>query len=57
MVVPVRDLSTHCPVGCRIHRLHFGRNGRSPTHTNKCPGYDTEQSDSEVPVILELWRM
>ena len=21
---------------------------------NKCPGYDTEQSDGEVPVILEL---
>ena len=22
-----------------------------------CPGYDTKQSDSEVPVMLELWRM
>ena len=24
---------------------------------NKCPEYDTKQSDGEAPVILELWRM
>ena len=24
---------------------------------NKCPGYDIEQSNGEVPVMLELWRM
>ena len=24
---------------------------------NECPGYETKQSDGEVPVILELWRM
>ena len=24
---------------------------------NKCPGYDTKQSDGEVPVMLELWEM
>ena len=24
---------------------------------NECPGYDTKQSDGEVPVMLELWRM
>ena len=24
---------------------------------NKCPEYDTKQSDGEVPVMLELWRM
>ena len=24
---------------------------------NECPGYDTKQSDSEVPVMLELWGM
>ena len=23
----------------------------------QCPGYDTKQSDGEVPVILELWGM
>ena len=36
-----------CPVswGCRIHQLQ------------ECPGYDTEQSDGEVPVMLELWGM
>ena len=25
--------------------------------TNECPGYDTKQSDGEVPVVLELWGM
>ena len=25
--------------------------------SNECPGYDTKQSDGQVPVILELWRM
>ena len=25
--------------------------------TNECPTYDTEQSDGEVPVMLELWGM
>ena len=24
---------------------------------NECPGYDTKQSDGEVPVMLELWGM
>ena len=24
---------------------------------NGCPEYDTKQSDSETPVMLELWRM
>ena len=28
---------------------------RSPT--NECPGYDTKQSDGEVPMMLELWGM
>ena len=23
----------------------------------ECPGYDTKQSDGEVPVMLELWGM
>ena len=27
------------------------------TPTNSCPGYDTKQSDGEVPVMLELWGM
>ena len=25
--------------------------------TNKCPEYDTKQSDGEAPVMLELWGM
>ena len=28
---------------------------RSPP--NECPGYDTKQSDGEVPAVLELWGM
>ena len=45
----------YCPVGwgCRIHRLHVYRGVRPPT--NECPGYDTKQSDGEVPAVLELW--
>ena len=45
-----------CPVGwgCRIHQLHLCRGVRPP---NECPGYDTKQSDGEVPVMLELWGM
>ena len=44
-----------CPVGWgyRIHRLLLCRGVRpSP---NECPGYDTKQSDGEVPATLELW--
>ena len=40
--------------GCRIYRLQLCR-GVRPLPANKCPGYDTKQSDGEVPVILELW--
>ena len=45
-----------CPVslGCRIHWLHLCRGVRPP---NECPGYDTKQSDGEVPAVLELWGM
>ena len=28
---------------------------RGKTPTNKCPGYDTKQSDCEALVMLELW--
>ena len=27
------------------------------TSANKCPAYDTKQSDGKVPVMLELWGM
>ena len=38
----------YCPVGlgCIIHQLLL-----------ECPGYDTKQSDVDVPVMLELWGM
>ena len=45
----------NCPVGwgCRIHWLLLCRGVRSPP--NECPGYDTKQSDGEIPAMLELW--
>ena len=27
------------------------------TTPNECSGYDTKQSDGEVPAVLELWGM
>ena len=49
----------NCPVGrgSRIHRLHLCRGVRHPHPPNGCPGYDTKQSDGEVPVMLLLWGM
>ena len=46
-----------CPVGWsrRIYRLQLCK-GVRPT-PNKCPGYDTKQSDYELPVMLELWAI
>ena len=46
-----------CPVswGCRIPWLLLC-SGVRPL-TKECPGYDTKQSDAEVPVMLELWGM
>ena len=56
LVYLVNGISTPCPVswGCRIHRLHLCR---GPTPPNKCPRYDTKQSDGEVPLTLDLWEM
>ena len=46
-----------CPIGlgCRIHPLLLCKGARPPT--KECPGYDTKQSDGEVPAVLELWGM
>ena len=30
---------------------------RGKTPTNECTGYETKQSDGEVPAVLELWGM
>ena len=51
----VKDLA--CPVGwcCRIQSC-TSVEGYEPT-LHDCPGYDTKQSDGEVPVMLELWEM
>ena len=40
--------------GCRILRLLLCRWLRP---SNKCHGYDTKQSDGEVPVMLDLLGM
>ena len=50
-------ISSTCPVGwgCRIHWLHLCRGVKPPP--NECPGYDTKQSDGEVPAVLELRGM
>ena len=55
--IMVRRRISSCPVGwgCRIHRLLLCRGVRPPP--NECPGYDTKQSDGEVPAMLELWGM
>ena len=42
--------------GYRIHQLQLCREVRPHSHI-ECPAYDTEQSDSKVPVMLELWGM
>ena len=41
--------------GCRLYRLLLCRGVRPPP--NGCPGYDTKQSDGEVPAMLELLGM
>ena len=33
----------------------FSAEGYDPL--NKCPGYDTKQCDSKVPIMLKLWGM
>ena len=35
----------------------FAQSVRAVEYTNKYPGYDTKQSDAEVPVMLGLWGM
>ena len=47
-----------CPVswGCRIQGLLLCRGVRPPL-PNKCPIYDTKQSEFEGPVIQKLWGM
>ena len=51
----LRDITSPDGRGCRIHRLLLCRGVRP--HPNKCPAYDTKQSDGEVPAMLELWGM
>ena len=31
--------------------------GEDPSAPNKCPGYDTKQSDGEALITMELWGM
>ena len=51
-------LKPNCPDGwgCRILQgLPILQNGKTQPH--ECPRYDTKQSDSKVPVMLELWEV
>ena len=41
--------------GCRIHRLHLGREMDTPS--NEYPGYNTKQSRGDVPITLVLWGL
>ena len=41
----------------RLQNTMIASQQRGKTPPNKCPGYDTKQSDIEVSVILELWGM
>ena len=45
-----------CPVewGFRIYQLLLCWGVRPPPY--ECPGYNTKQFDSEVPVLQEIWR-
>ena len=56
-IISGRKRKQHCPVGLgsRIHRQLFFQRGK--ILLNEYPGYDTKQSDDEVPVMLELWGM
>ena len=38
----------YCPLTAPLKR------GKPP---HECPGYDTKQSDDEVPAVMELWGM
>ena len=42
--------------GCGIHQLLLCKGLKDPP-PNQHPGYDTKQSDGEVPVMLELLEM
>ena len=44
-------------LGYRIHQLLLCRGERSSPPRNECPGYNTKQSDGDIPVMLELWGM
>ena len=58
----VLDFDSAKPPHCNLQQLkHLVpeatslQRGKTP-YSNKCSGYDTKHSDSEVPVMLELWR-
>ena len=46
-----------CPPPKYATSLKFLKIKLKTLSPNKCHGYDTKQSDGEVPVMLELWGM
>ena len=55
-IIGVMTEECYCSVGMGAveHTDCISAGGVRP---NECPGYDTKQSDGEVPVMLELWGM
>ena len=50
-------MSLHTRLG-QLNKKNDSLQRATHHHThNECPVYDTEQSVSEVPVLLELWGM
>ena len=50
----VIHLSSPFRYSCKI-QLHLLETSKTPP--NECPGYDIEQSNGQVPVMLKLWGM
>ena len=52
------NLSQHLPsrIGLQNTPTSSLQRGKNPRN-NECPVYDSKQSDGEVSVMLELWRM
>ena len=54
-----KNLNKNLPICLGLQNTPIAslQRGKAPPTTNECPAYDTKQSDGEVPVMMELWRM
>ena len=53
----VREISLAQSAGAVEYTDCFSAEGEDLPPPNECPGYDTKQSDGEVPAVLELRGM